>query len=406
MAREGLRHEMRSALRKAIAENADVNLKGLVIKRNGGEHAVNVTVRRIRKPTSMRDLLIVVFEETALPQKAVRRQKPTGPGTEQSQIIAELERELADTHERLHSTIQEMESSQEEFKTATEELQSANEELQSTNEEMNTAKEELQSVNEELLTVNSELRVKNEQLSASNDDMRNLLNSTSIPTVFLDKDLKIRRFTPQIAGIVNLVPTDIGRPITDFATNLQQEDLAQDIKAVLETLVSKEAQVQTRDQYRYLMRIIPYKTLENYIDGVVITFADITGTWNLEMERKAREYAESVVATVREPLLVLDADLHIVSASRSFYQTFLVNPAETEGKLVYELGNGQWDIPALRQLLEDVLPKNSEFQGFRVEYDFPAIGHRAMLLNARRIYAETDRPQMILLAIEDITERA
>ncbi|MHB1458379.1 MAG: PAS domain-containing protein, partial [Armatimonadota bacterium] len=231
------------------------------------------------------------------------------------------------------------------------------------------------------------------------------LNRTHIITVFLDKELKIRSFTPQITEIINLQQSDIGRPVTDFATGLANGNLIQDIEKVLDTLVSKEEQVQTQDNHWYLMRIVPYQTIEKYIDGVVITFTEISSVKILESEREARKFAESIVATVREPLVILDPELRIISASRSFYQTFQTKPEETEGKFIYDLGDGQWNLPELRKFLEEILPKSNEFHDYRVEHEFPNIGHKMMLLNGQQIYADTKRPQIILLAIEDITDR-
>ena len=177
-------------------------------------------------------------------------------------------------------------------------------------------------------------------------------------------------------------------------------------------LVPKEAQVEAGDGRWYNMRILPYRTADNAIDGVVMTFADITAMKQLEESLRrqqaelqtARDYAENIIATIREPLVVLDGELRIVSASRSFYETFRVTPAETEGRLLYEIGQKQWDIPSLRQLLEDILAKDTQFQDFRVEHDFPGIGHRVLVLNARRMAGEDQQPRLILLAMEDITQ--
>ena len=153
------------------------------------------------------------------------------------------------------------------------------------------------------------------------------------------------------------------------------------------------------------MRILPYRTADNAIDGVVMTFADITAMKRLEeSSQTAREYAENIIATIREPLVVLDGELRIVSASRSFYETFQVTPAETERRLLYEVGQKQWDIPSLRQLLEDILAKDTQFRDFRVEHDFPGIGHKVLLLNARRMAGKDRQPRLILLAMEDITQ--
>jgi two-component system CheB/CheR fusion protein len=285
-------------------------------------------------------------------------------------------------------------------------LQSTNEELQSTNEEMITSKEELQSLNEELTTLNAEMVSKNDELSEVNNDMKNLLDSMQFPTIFLDNNLKIKRFTPYAMKIANLIQGDVGRPITDIVTNLEYKDLIKDVKDVLRTLVFKETQVQTSDGTWYQMRVIPYRTDNNIIDGVVITFSDITEfkkMTDLMMERT--KYAEGIIRTVREPLVVLNSDLRVVSANPAFYRTFQVTPQEVDGQLLYGLGNRQWDIPALRQLLEEILPKNTQVEDFQVVHEFPRIGRKQMLLNARQIVLEDRQTQWILLAIEDVTDR-
>ena len=266
-------------------------------------------------------------------------------------------------------------------------MQSTNEELQSTNEELETSKEELQSVNEELMTVNAELQAKIEQLAGMQNDMKNLLDNINVGTIFLDEHLVIRRFTREAARVYRLVASDVGRPLGDIKSDLEGEDLLAEAQAVLDTLVPYEREVRTARGAWYLARIQPYRTLDNVIDGVVLTFirhrrrnASQRGA-----AKEARELAEGIVDTVREPLIVLDGELQVVSASRSFYQRFHVAPEETVGRRLYELGNHQWDIPALRELLETVLPRDRSFDGYEVEHDFPAIGRRKMLLNARRI---------------------
>ena len=350
---------------------------------------------------------MVVFEEAAMarPQGAaateLRPLDPTVPALE-------LEEELRHTRERLHITVEEMQTAQEELRSTNEELQSNNEELQSTNEELNSSREELQSLNEEMQTVNAELQVKMAELSQSNSDMKNLLNSIEIATIFLDNGLNVKRFTPEADRIVHLVAGDVGRPLGHFATNLKYDRLVEDAKAVLDRLVLKETQVEAKDGHWYKMRILPYRGADNVIDGVVMTFADITAMKRWRKRRRRREYAENIIATIREPLVVLDGELRIVSASQSFYETFQVTPAATERRLLYEIGQKQWDIPSLRQRLEDILATGTEFRDFRVEHDLPGIGPRVLVLNARpmtgpKMAGQDRQPRLILLAMEDIT---
>ncbi len=404
MARQGLREELGTAIDNANARKTSITARGVTVKSNGGSTTINLTVRPLADPAAPRGLLMVVFEETAGEQPHGATAKESAP-LDPTVPPNELEEELRHTRERLQATIEEMQTSQEELRATNEELQSNNEELQSANEELNSSKEELQSLNEEMQTVNAELQTKMGELSQSNSDMKNLLNGIEIATIFLDNELAVKRFTAEADRIVHLVPSDVGRPISDFATKLKFDRFVEDAKEVLENLVPKESQVQAADGRWYNMRILPYRTLDDVIDGVVMTFADTTALKQTEAQlQEARDYAESIIATIREPLVVLDGDLQIVSASLSFYETFAVQPAETEGRLLYEIGQRQWDIPGLRQLLEDILPKNSEFKDFRVEHDFPRIGHRVLMLNARRMAGKDQHPRLILLAMEDITQ--
>ncbi len=233
-----------------------------------------------------------------------------------------------------------------------------------------------------------------------------MIASTEIATLFLSNDLRIRDYTPAITKIINLIKTDVGRPVGDIVSNLEYENLQRDVKEVLNTLVFKEKEIMDKKGFWYLMRILPYRTMDNMIDGAVITFIDITARKRAEqMEKDARVYAESIVDTMQESLLILDKDMRVISANSSFYSTFQVSPEETENKFIYDVGNSQWDIPHLRELLEEILPRDSHFKNFEVDHVFPRIGRKVMSLNGSRIYQEGTATERILLAIEDITER-
>ena len=404
MARDGLRTELNIAIHRVVTQKKDVIFQNLNVKTNGAFQTINLTVKPIKEST-MQGLIMVTFEDVPSTRPS-RPVKSTYRSKQVKEHIAELENELKSTKENLQATIEELQTSNEELKSANEELMSANEELQSTNEELNASKEELQSLNEELVTLNAEHQVKIEEQSRTVSDLNNVLASTEIATFFLDNDLRIRGFTPAATKIINLIKTDIGRPVSDIVSNLEYKDLLSDVKEVLDTLVLKEKEIRHKKGFWYLLRILPYRTIDNIIDGVVITFIDITERKRLEqMEKDARIYAQSIVDTVQESILVLDKDMRVISANPSFYSTFHVSPAETENKFIYDIGNSQWDIPRLRELLEEILPGNTHFKNFEVDHVFPGIGRKVMLLNARRIYQEGVGIERIFLAIEDITER-
>jgi two-component system CheB/CheR fusion protein len=412
MAREGLRLELAAAARKVLAQKTQVRYEGLRVKSNGDTSIVNLVAQPMTKPEAA-GLVMIVFEDVRAEPRAETEIAPE-PLTGQEQRIADLERELSAKQEYLQSMIEELETANEELKSTNEELQSANEELQSTNEELETSKEELQSVNDELMTVNAELQKKIDELSQVNNDMSNLMASTNIGTVFVDRQLRIQRFTPAATQIINLIQTDVGRPVSDLVSRLVgYTALVEDVRAVLDSLIPAEREVRTQEGRAYLMRLRPYRTVENVIEGAVLTFVEITKQIETQAQlqqlaqaaQQAREYTESVVETIRKPLLVLAADFKIASANHSFYEYFQVTPEETLGRLLYDLGDGQWNIPGLRTLLEEILPQKTTLSGFSVTHDFPMIGRRALLLNAREIRQPSSPTRLILLAMEDVTPR-
>ncbi len=411
MAREGLQMELRSAIQNATEKGEPTLSREASFGSGGDFHSVSFSVRPLPFADASQGLLLVSFQEVSaakIEKVEAAAAKPTrgkrAAPTREVQRIEELERELSYTKENLHATIEEQQASNEELKSTNEEMQSTNEELQSTNEELETSKEELQSVNEELVTVNAELQNKIEQLAGMQNDMKNLLDNINVGTIFLNDALNIKRFTREAIRVYRLVASDVGRPLGDIKSNIVGDDLLTDAQAVLDSLVPREREMRTVSGDWYLTRIQPYRTLDNVIDGVVLTFTDISKRMQAEAAiQEARDYAESIVNTVREPLLVLDGSLKVVSASRTFYQNFKVEEADTIGRHIYELGQRQWNIPKLRELLETILPRDKVFDGFEVEHEFPVIGKRKMLLNARRISGKEGGVELILLAIEDVT---
>jgi len=283
MARKGLRHELPGAFRKAMQNFTPVIIRNVKIGANGGTIFVDVTVQRIENPDVLKGMIMLVFTDVPAMVEQSRLNPKTGKPVS-SVKQKELEIELQRNYEELQSAREEMQTSQEELKSTNEELQSTNEELQSTNEELTTSKEEMQSLNEELQTVNTELQSKVTDFIRANDDMKNLLNSTEIATLFLDKDLNIRRFTDQVTKIVKLRNTDIGRPFTDLVTDLKYSEIGIHALQVIKTLIFTETAAETHDGRWYNVRIMPYRTLDDHIDGLVMTFTDITIAKILEVE--------------------------------------------------------------------------------------------------------------------------
>jgi two-component system CheB/CheR fusion protein len=425
MAREGLGQHLTKALYMVVAGQRRVDYPRLRVKTNGDFSMVNLTVRSV-KPVQVKTidpaLYLVVFtqDETFPPTKSLLSQELpmgtagdviTGEEGQNQDLIKALRQDLELKEEYLQAVRDELEASNEELKSSNEEMQSVNEELQSTVEELQTSKEELQSVNEELSTVNAELETKVVDLSRSNNDMNNLLAGTGIAAVFIDFNLCIQRFTPGSTRIINLIPGDIGRPVGHTVSNLEgYNNLTADIQSVLNTLCSKELEVKTETGEWYIMRILPYRTLENDIEGAVLIFVDISGRKKAEealdearKKEKQGRMAEAIVATVREPLLVLDGNLRVVSANASFYGLFQLTPEDSVGQLLNDLGNGQWNIPSLITLLNSIVPEKKAFNDYELTHSFEHIGRRTLLLNARRI-VDIGTTDFILLAMEDITK--
>jgi two-component system CheB/CheR fusion protein len=407
MAREGLPVALRIAISRARKEATPIRKTGLRVRWNGEFREVDLEVIPLQGSPA-EGAFLILFEATApLSSVAVFRggksagDELEGDGADLPSV--RLAEELRATRESLQAVIEQQEEANDDLQSASEELQSANEELQSLNEELETSKEEIQSTNEELSTVNEELQNRNQELNQSTSDMVNLLGSVDTAILMLGPDLHIRRFTPAAEQILNLIPTDLGRPIGHVRLKIDVPGLETWLAEVLKTASVIEHEVQDRNGHWYLLRIRPYRTLDDRIDGAVMMLVDI------HRLKSAHQFAKNIVATVREALLVLDANLCVQTASESFYRTFERTPDETEGRSLYALGDAggsrPWDLPALRRHLGEVLAENGSFEDFEIEQDFAPIGHRVLLLNARRLAHQNGDSPLILLAIEDITER-
>jgi PAS domain S-box-containing protein len=300
MAREGLDRVLLPAIQAALVQEAPVVRSGVTVTTNGSTVTADVIVERVNASAALQGLLLVTFRPVAADATPAASASTSPPPPRRRRRLLDVERELQETRESLQNTIEVLEATNEELTSANEELQSTNEEMQSANEELKTSREEMQSLNEELQTVNAELHSKVDALSHANDDMTNLLNSTDIATIFLDDALQIKRFTTQATQVMALIPSDVGRPVSDLTSHLDYTTLVADAHEVLRTLIAQEKEVRTYDGRWYLVRLLPYRTSENVIDGLVITFVDITHTKRAEEARQhAMDQLETEVAERR-----------------------------------------------------------------------------------------------------------
>jgi two-component system CheB/CheR fusion protein len=405
MAREGLLVDLRAALSTAKKTKAATRRAGVQFQSEGKVREVDLEVLPLHGQSAQERYYVVVFQEKAAPAQRVgkaggKAKKAELPAARENE---HLKREMVQLREQLGSLIEDHESTLEEFKSVNEEVLSANEELQSTNEEMETAKEELQSTNEELTTLNEEMQNRNSELSSANNDLLNLLGQVDIPVVMVSNDLRIRRFSPPAQKVLNLLPSDVGRRLGQIRPNLDLQDMEPMVRRVIDLTTPQEREVCTKEGVWHMLHVRPYETWDHKIEGAVISLQNIDAL-KRSLEQ-TREYADTIVESAREPILVLDGRLQVTAANPAFYRTFEVTPEETEARLIYELGNGQWDIPRLRHLLEEIVPRNSRVDDFEMNHNFPHLGARDMLLNARRVELQPGHG-FILLAIEDVTAKS
>ncbi|MGV2287592.1 chemotaxis protein CheB [Trinickia sp. YCB016] len=407
MAREGLFGPLRTALAESQQQGVPVHRQGVRVRGEAADREIDLDVIPVKLPNAAERCYLISFAEPArrtgpMPAAPAIAAPAKWPGDE----LELLRQELASTREYLQSVIEQQDAANEELKASNEEILSSNEELQSTNEELETAKEELQSLNEELTTVNEQLQVRNAELIRLNDDMTNLFGSVNVPIIVFGSDLRVRRFTPPATKLLHLRAGDVGRPASHLRLPVPTVGLEALLNEVIGTVQMREHEVQDAAGRWYAFRVLPYRTADNRIDGAVLALEDIHAAKLAQAALlDARDYARAIIETVRDPLLVLDSELRIQMASRSFYRTFRQMPSDTEGRRLFELGNGQWNIPELRALLAQALVERKPFEDYEVKATFDTVGHRIMLLNARRIVRNGEETGLILLALEDVTER-
>ncbi len=346
MLREGLRQEFHLAFHQVLVKKGSIVLHNLKVGTNGHSKTVNISIQQIDKAGPLRNTIMIIFTDVPDVIDEKPQSKPRGK-TSKSNRENELEKELQYNREEMQSTMEEMQTSQEELKSTNEELQSANEELQSANEELTSSKEEMQSLNEELQTLNAELLAKVEDFSRVDNDMKNLLNSTDIATLFLDKELNIRRFTIQTTKIFKLIKSDIGRPFTDQVSDLIYPEMAEDAKEVLRTLVFIEKQIPGKNGKWFSIRLMPYRTFDDRIDGLVITFIDISQLKRVEEHcRETMQIQSLLLNTSTDVILKLSTDWKIIefnpeavkffgvkhenAINQDFFQMFVTEPTQSK----------------------------------------------------------------------------
>jgi two-component system CheB/CheR fusion protein len=405
MARQGLLFGLRNAVTESRSKGAPVRKEGLRLSDDERTRLVNVDVTPMGADSSRH--FLVLFEEggpaatvdkKGARAKAKKSERRAGPDA----VVRQLEGELEASRQYLQSIIHDLEAANEELQSANEEILSANEELQSTNEELDTAKEELQSSNEELSTLNEELQGRNEELSRANSDLLNLLASVHIPILIVSVDLKIRRFTPAAERMLNLIPTDIGRPVGHIKPNIHCPDLEVLISEVIDSITVREREVTDHEGNKYTLRIRPYKNVENRIDGAVLTLFDVSPA-RLHEEDLRMTRRLILLQAMDSATLVVGADWTVRQANRVFLESFGLQAPDVLGKPLFEMAEGRWDVSELRRVLEDVRVNDGALAEARVDVDLPGLGRRKMIVDVLPV-ASTGREQAAtILVMRSIT---
>ena len=409
MAREGLMLPLRTTINRARKENKTARTENVPVAQNGQTRRVNLEVVPLKNLKER--CFLVLFEDAekggraaTTPADGPREVPRPVSRREESRRIAELERDLAETRDYLQSVEEQQEAANEELQAANEEGQSANEELQSLNEELETSKEELESTNEELTTVNEEMVNRNAELNRLNSDLTNLSASTKLVIVLLGRDLTIRRFSAQAEKQFHLHASDLGRPLSHIRHDLDLTDLDALIAGVINSVREIEREVRDRAGRWYSLHVRPYLSVDNKVDGAVLVLVDISAIKESQHAvSHARDFAEAIIDTVRDPFLILDADLRVQKANPAFSTAFRIAPEKLMGRSLLELDRGQWADPGLRKRLQAILPRDTPFNDFELTLTLEQGGHRTLLLNARKLSQAPGHREKILLGIEDVT---
>lgn len=405
LARPEFRLDLRAALYRAFERNESTLSMPILVRFNGDAHRVYLQVRPVPQETSRsaRRALVMFIEGEAVEDS--HEVASAVDDRTSGETVRRLAEELRLTQARLRTMREESEAANEELRAANEELQSINEEYRSTSEELETSKEELQSVNEELQTVNNELKLKLEGVSRANSDLQNLMAATDVGTLFLDQALRIKRFTPRLTDLFNITVNDEGRPITDFTHQLDYEGLTADAKAVLRNLTPIEREVQTRNQNWYLMRVRPYRTLDDRIDGVVVTFVDISERRRIDQalrESEARLRQESrLVELTHSPIFVWDLDGGIVQWNRGSEQLYGHSREYALGRRKNLMLKTQVPGSSFEQLTQSLV-ENGRWSGELVQQTRDG---RELTVESELELIELDGRRLVMESTRDISER-
>lgn len=399
MAREGLQAPLRAALEESERQESPIRHRGVVLRLPGGTQTIELEVVPL---TNLRECCrLILFH---LDESDARRPVPAGPSpADSSERMALLEQELADARDYLQSIQEQQDAAHQELEASNEEGQSANEELQSLVEELETSKEELQATNEELTTVNEELGQRLKQVSDLHSDLNNLQSATDIAVVLIGRDLVVRRFTPAAKHLFGLQSADLGQPLNLRLSSVPQ--LRDFVTAVI-TGGGETLHEMTDIHGRWhALRVKAYVDSSGAIDGAVLMLTDIDDLKRTGLRIAAeREHAEAIVHAVPSPLVILSADLRLLSANDAFYRTFGLSPTDTTGQKFFAVDNGVWETPRVRQLLRELSSQDDFFGTLELAHHFPRLGTRTLLLNARMLSVRLDSSPEIVLSIQDVTD--
>ena len=402
MARRGLLYGLRAVLREAERSRAPARQAGLQFDLDCGVVTLNLEAIPLGLPTEPRHYL-VLFEEVGgeaktRPAEPVVADRQAG---EEGRKLVRVEQELAANREYLQSIIRDLETANEELQSANEEILSSNEELQSTNEELDSAKEELQSTNEELNTVNDDLHGRFAELSQLNSDLLDILNSERIAIVLVSAELKIRRFTPMAERVLNLIPGDVGRPIGQIKPNIHCPELEQLIRQVIARGTAVRRNVQNGRGEQRLLTIRPQLGAGDRVEGAVLSLFDVGATREHDDPLANLPFAQAFVETSRQPLVVLDGQLRVRLVNQAFREFFQTSGEDAIDRSIDEMGRGPWNIPELRRMLAEIVPRHSHIENYRAQLEMPGGGRKELLINARPINGAEEHPGLILISIEN-----